>query len=80
MGDYNYVVDARDYKRMEQRIRMSQEREQALLSEIEGLEEENAALTEELIGLREEKKILDALRAGGVDNWEWYDASLEAME
>lgn len=23
---------------------------------------------------------LDALEAGGVDNWEWYEASLEKME
>ena len=27
--------------------------------------------------LVEDSKVLDALRAGGVDNWEWYEASLE---
>lgn len=27
--------------------------------------------------LLEAEKILNALYAGGVDNWEWYDASLE---
>jgi hypothetical protein len=30
--------------------------------------------------LLESQKILDALYAGGVDNWEWYDASLENLE
>lgn len=30
--------------------------------------------------LVEDQKILNALRRGGVDNWEWYDASLEAMD
>lgn len=27
--------------------------------------------------LLEDSKVLNALRAGGVDNWEWYGASLE---
>ncbi len=27
--------------------------------------------------LVEDSKVLDALHAGGVDNWEWYDESLE---
>lgn len=27
--------------------------------------------------LLEDQKVLNALRAGGVDNWEWYEASLE---
>ena len=27
--------------------------------------------------LLEDQKVLRALQAGGVDNWEWYDASLE---
>lgn len=27
--------------------------------------------------LVEDQAILDALRAGGVDNWEWYSESLE---
>ncbi|MGI4813198.1 MAG: hypothetical protein ACRYGG_07670 [Janthinobacterium lividum] len=26
------------------------------------------------------EKILDALYAGGVDNWEWYDESLSGVE
>ena len=26
--------------------------------------------------LLDEVKILDALRAGGVDNWEWYETSM----
>jgi hypothetical protein len=30
--------------------------------------------------LLESQKILNALYAGGVDNWEWYDASLEDLE
>ena len=30
--------------------------------------------------LVEDQKILNALRAGGVDDWEWYDASLENYE
>ncbi len=34
----------------------------------------------EIIHLREESRILDALRAGGVDNWEWYEESLSALE
>lgn len=27
-----------------------------------------------------DQKVLNALYAGGVDNWEWYDASLETLE
>lgn len=30
--------------------------------------------------LQEDSKILDALCRGGVDNWEWYEASLENIE
>lgn len=30
--------------------------------------------------LIEDSLILNALRRGGVDNWEWYDASLEALD
>jgi len=30
--------------------------------------------------LKEAYVILQALYAGGVDNWEWYDASLESLE
>jgi hypothetical protein len=30
--------------------------------------------------LLESQKILDTLYASGVDNWEWYDASLENLE
>ena len=26
------------------------------------------------------EKVLNALYAGGVDNWEWYDASLEDID
>ena len=70
---YKYVVEASDYKRMER--------------ELADTEEENAALTEELVKLRkqvaemeDDVKLLRALQAGGVDNWEWYDASLENME
>lgn len=35
---------------------------------------------EEYEELLKSQKILDALYAGGVDNWEWYDASLEDIE
>ncbi len=34
---------------------------------------------EEYDDLLEDSRILQALYAGGVDNWEWYDASLEDM-
>jgi hypothetical protein len=30
--------------------------------------------------LLEDQKILNALIAGGVDNWEWYDESLAVLE
>jgi hypothetical protein len=30
--------------------------------------------------LLEDSKILQALYAGGVDNWEWYSESLESLE
>lgn len=30
--------------------------------------------------LLEDSKILHALYAGGVDNWEWYDESLSSLE
>jgi len=36
--------------------------------------------TTEYEDLLESQKILDALYSGGVDNWEWYDASLENLE
>lgn len=29
--------------------------------------------------LQEAKMMLDALKAGGVDNWEWYDESLKEL-
>ena len=35
---------------------------------------------EEYYELIECKKVLGALEAGGVRNWEWYDASLENAE
>lgn len=30
--------------------------------------------------LREDSKILAALMAGGVENWDWYEESLEAAD
>lgn len=30
--------------------------------------------------LEKESRILGALYAGGVDNWEWYEESLEGLE
>lgn len=30
--------------------------------------------------LERESRILDALYAGGVDNWEWYDEALASIE
>lgn len=44
------------------------------------MEETVTISKEEYEELLESQKILDALYAGGVDNWEWYDASLEAIE
>ena len=35
---------------------------------------------EEYESLLEDSKILHALYAGGVDNWEWFDASMESLE
>ena len=35
---------------------------------------------EEYESLLEDSKILTALYAGGVDNWEWFDASMESLE
>jgi hypothetical protein len=35
--------------------------------------------TKEYEGLLEDQKILQALYAGGVDNWEWYSESLEGL-
>jgi len=35
---------------------------------------------EEYDRLLESEKKLNALEAGGVDNWEWYDDAMEAME
>lgn len=32
---------------------------------------------EEYEELLRDQRMLDALKAGGVDNWEWYDDSLE---
>lgn len=34
-------------------------------------------LYEELI---RDSKVLNALRAAGVDNWEWYDDALESLD
>lgn len=35
---------------------------------------------DEYKGLLEASKILNALYAGGVDNWEWYGESLSELE
>lgn len=35
---------------------------------------------DELLDLLNSRNILTALEHGGVDNWEWYDASLEDIE
>jgi len=32
------------------------------------------------LSLVRSERVLNALIAGGVDNWEWYDASLESLE
>ena len=38
------------------------------------------AITHEEYGLlKQDSEILTALRDGGVDNWEWYDAALEGL-
>jgi hypothetical protein len=34
---------------------------------------------EEYDSLLEDSRVLAALHAGGVDNWEWYDVSLEGI-
>lgn len=35
---------------------------------------------EELLDLLEQSAVLSALESGGVDNWDWYEASLENLE
>lgn len=30
--------------------------------------------------LKEDSDVLNALRAAGVDNWEWYDDALESLQ
>lgn len=35
---------------------------------------------EELASMRQDVRKLRALEAGGVDNWEWYEDSLAALE
>lgn len=35
---------------------------------------------EELLQLLEHDAILSALESGGVDNWDWYEESLENLE
>lgn len=35
---------------------------------------------EELLSLLEHSAILSALESGGVDNWDWYEESLENCE
>lgn len=35
---------------------------------------------DELLDLLNSRNILTALEHGGVDNWEWYEASLENLE
>lgn len=35
---------------------------------------------EELLELLEHSAVLRALEFGGVDNWDWYEASLEDLE
>lgn len=35
---------------------------------------------DELLDLLNSRNILTALECGGVDNWEWYEASLENLE
>ena len=36
--------------------------------------------TDEYNKLIEDQKILQALRASGVDDWEWYDAAMESLD
>jgi len=35
---------------------------------------------EQMMELEEDLKLLRALQAGGVDDWEWYDDAVESME
>lgn len=35
---------------------------------------------DEYLELLNDQRILECLRMGGVDNWDWYDASLESYE
>lgn len=32
------------------------------------------------IEMLKDQRVLDALRAGGVDNWEWYDTALDEVD
>ena len=41
-------------------------------AEIEALRAENAAL-------RQDQRILNALRMGGVENWEWYEDAIDIL-
>jgi hypothetical protein len=45
------------------------------------MEKETITITvERYEELLEAEKILNALYAGGVDNWEWYEEALEGIE
>jgi len=45
------------------------------------MEEEMVTITKkEYDKLVEDSKLLDALHSGGVDNWEWYEDAIEAVE
>lgn len=35
---------------------------------------------EEYAELKKSERILDALRMGGVENWDWYEESLEGVD
>ena len=49
------------------------------MSIIAQMSEEIARLKARIRELEKSERVLDALYAGGVDNWEWYDDSLEEI-
>ena len=55
---------------------MSEEREMTLEEWVNRLPENHSA-RKEYKGLVRDQRMLSALEAGGVDNWEWYSESLQ---
>lgn len=51
-----------------------------MVNMIEIPEDTYKQMIEELEELREEQRLLDALRAAGVDNWDGWDYALEILE